>query len=94
MVRAWSMPTRAVPRTSSSPCDAPSAFPLSIVPDGRHLRSPARQPRDRGLNARWLILWCIAGLELFSWGKLPSLAAAIIVARRTVATIAMDSSLG
>lgn len=47
-----------------------------------------------GLNPRWFILWCIAGLELFSWGRLPSMAAAIIAARRAVASIAMDAQLG
>lgn len=58
---------------------------------------PAHLPANlatEGLNPRWLILWCIAGLELFSWGRLPSMAAAIIAARRTVASIAMDAQLG
>ena len=47
-----------------------------------------------GLNARWLIAWAVAGLELFSDGKLPTMAAAIITAKRTVAAIAMDAQLG
>ena len=58
---------------------------------------PAHLPATlatEGLNPRWFILWCIAGLELFSWGTLPSMAACIVAARRAVACIAMDSSLG
>lgn len=47
-----------------------------------------------GLNARWLIAWTVAGLELFSEGKLPTMAAAIIVAKRTVSSIAMDAQHG
>lgn len=47
-----------------------------------------------GLNPRWLIAWTVAGLELFSEGKLPTMAAATIAAKRTVAAIAMDAQLG
>lgn len=47
-----------------------------------------------GLNPRWLIAWTVAGLELFSEGKLPTMAAALITAKRTVAAIAMDAQLG
>ena len=47
-----------------------------------------------GLNARWLIAWTVAGLELFSEGKLPTMAAAIIAAKRTVSAIAMDAQIG
>ena len=47
-----------------------------------------------GLNARWLIAWTVAGLELFSEGKLPTMAAALIAAKRTAAVIAMDAQLG
>lgn len=58
---------------------------------------PAHLPADfevEGLNARWLIAWTVAGLELFSWGKLPTMSAAIITAKRTVAAIAMDAQGG
>lgn len=47
-----------------------------------------------GLHRRWLITWTVAGLELFSEGRLPSMAAAVIAAKRTVATIAMDDQCG
>jgi hypothetical protein len=47
-----------------------------------------------GLNPYRLIAWVIAGLELFSDGKLPTLDAAIVTAKRTVAVVAMDAQLG
>lgn len=47
-----------------------------------------------GLNARWLIAWTVAGMELFSEGKLPTMAAAIIAAKRAVSAIAMDAQVG
>ena len=58
---------------------------------------PAHLPTNlevEGLNPRWLIAWTVAGLELFSWGELPTMAAAIIAAKRTVAAIAMDAQGG
>jgi len=58
---------------------------------------PAHVPADlavEGLNARWLIAWTVAGLELFSEGKLPTMAATIIAAKRTVSTLAMDAHFG
>jgi len=58
---------------------------------------PAHLPADlavEGLNHRWFILWAVVGLQLFAWGKLPSMAACIVAARRAVASIAMDAQLG
>lgn len=47
-----------------------------------------------GVNHRWLIAWAVAGLELFAEGTLPTMAAAIIAAKRIVSTIAMDAQCG
>lgn len=47
-----------------------------------------------GLDARHLIAWVISGLELFSDGKLPTMDAAIVTAKRTVAVLAMDALFG
>ncbi|MEX1369297.1 MAG: hypothetical protein AB1Z98_39585 [Nannocystaceae bacterium] len=58
---------------------------------------PAHLPADlevEGLHSRWWIAWCVAGLDLFSRGELPTMAAAIIAAKRTVAAIAMDAHYG
>ena len=69
-----------------APLDRPPTddMPANIAPD----------LEVEGLNPRWLIAWVIAGMELFSAGKLPTLAATIIAARRTVAALALDAQLG
>lgn len=57
---------------------------------------PAHLPADlsvRLLHARWFVAWCVAGLELFA-GRRPSMAAAILAARRTVATMAINDEVG
>lgn len=44
-------------------------------------------------HARWWLAWCIAGLELFSRQR-PTMAAASLTARRTMATMAIDDEVG
>lgn len=44
-------------------------------------------------HARWWIAWCVAGLELFSRQR-PTMAAAILTAQRTMATMAIDDEVG
>lgn len=58
---------------------------------------PAHVPAElevEGVNARWLIAWTVAGLELFARAEVPTMAATTIAARRTVANLAMDATCG
>lgn len=70
------------------------------VPPFRHspvFDMPAHVPVDlvvRGVNQSWLIAWMIGGLHLFDGCEMPTMAAAIIAAKRTVANLAMDEQAG
>ena len=58
--------------------DVPAHLPVTLV--------------VHALHARWWLAWCVAGLELFSRRERPTMAAAILAARRTLAT--MDDEVG